>query len=78
MIASMSSEVYLPPYSPFPGELALDPMQDFFFRADRALQPWYTGDTELTIEDPVQRFVYNFELDDVRLADYLVVLKEPQ
>ena len=78
LIASMSSEAYLPPYSPFPAELALDPMQDFFFRADPAILPGYTRDTELTLEDPVQRFLYSFELDDVRLADYVVPAKEPQ
>ncbi len=48
----------------FPAELSLNPVN------------WYGPPDAvpvlLRVEDPVQHFLYHFDLDDVRLADYII------
>jgi hypothetical protein len=64
-IASVDSEAYLPPYSPLPAELSLDPIQQYpVSRGVPEIQA-----TQITIEVPVQHFFYDLELDHVNLDD---------
>lgn len=66
LIASEGSQFRLPSYSPFSAELALDPVQTF--GASQNFPPIPADG--IILEEPVAHFLYNFELDDVRLADF--------
>lgn len=68
-IVSFSEQNYMPSYSPFPAELMIGPIEKYSFRSDgRRLR----DDTKVTMEDPVEHFFFDFDLGDIRLANYII------